>query len=284
MSKKHLSNHDTVEKKWWLITASWDRIDEDADLLFALGMSGLELKAGEFCCYIELAEGDIAAIRDSLNELGVEIKSIEALADENWLKNCRELWKPVAFEKVSIMPILDEGVETAIKEGGQILIIPGEGFGTGHHATTRMIIEILQGMTFSPRQALDVGCGSGILAFVINELFTTRVDAIDNDERALLNAEKNCALNGMTDHISFSSANLSSLDSKYDLITANIYGEVLIEMRLDFERLIHPDGRLIISGINNESIEKVRAAFFKSWTPLEQRESSGWHALDLKKL
>jgi ribosomal protein L11 methyltransferase len=110
-------------------------------------------------------------------------------------------------------------------------------------------------------RALDVGTGSGILAFAMRKLGATKVTAIDCDAVALDNAFENAGLNHLDGNIRFSLAPLRSIRGRFDLIAANILSSVLIPMAPDLKRRLHPDGALVLAGILAREVNAVTAAY-----------------------
>jgi ribosomal protein L11 methyltransferase len=134
------------------------------------------------------------------------------------------------------------------------LVIPAEAaFGTGDHATTAMCLRLLERVTraLAPGWSmLDAGTGSGILAIAGSYFGATRVHAIDNDPLACATAKRNAEVNGAS-HLEFATGDIlkQKLTGKFDVITANLYSEILIEALPNWSRRLAPGGRLILSGI-----------------------------------
>ena len=158
-----------------------------------------------------------------------------------------------------------------------MLIIPGLGFGTGHHVATQNILHILQRI---PRNsvscALDVGTGSGILAIAIEKLFNVPVLAIDTDPLALENAADNLTIN-RTSQIALREGSLDAADGQFDLIVANLYAEILISMSGELLARLPKHGNIVLSGIVEELKPQVEAAF--PFKPKFERTKDGWTGL-----
>lgn len=245
-------------------------------------------------------DSTLGRLRSYAEERGFTVVSVEQVpmdgcTTQSWTAQCPELWAPISAGVLQIEP-----VESA--EGGPadakttIRIIPGLGFGTGHHQTTRMIVSTLgslwAGQSVHPCRALDVGTGSGLLAIVIARLFGVPVEGIDNDATALINARDNVTLNGLSTLVHLSTVPLHELTGPYDLIVANIYGEVLCAMADDLTRLAAPDCVLLLSGITELVRQQVIDTFTLPTTgattprwQLTQTDSvDGWSCLHLKHL
>lgn len=257
--------------------------EENSYQLFELGAQGLNfIDQNTFECFVNCDSPNLQAFLKNAEELGIKITNQEAVPENNWMEKCQEVWQPVQIEGLKIIPVLDSNQVEGNKEKGSIYIIPGEGFGTGHHDTTRFVTELIQEISssnYSPKNALDVGCGSGILSLAISDVFGCRVDAIDNDPIALKNADNNIRLNSAKG-IHTSTTDIAELKGEYDLIAANIYAEVLIMMKSQFARLLAKPGYLILSGIMSHLSGQVLQNFSDpDWKLLKKLDSGNWVAL-----
>jgi ribosomal protein L11 methyltransferase len=137
------------------------------------------------------------------------------------------------------------------------------GFGTGHHATTRLCLELLQRIDVSGRRVIDAGTGSGVLALAAWALGASRVTALDNDPDALRNARENIERNGGTDAIVVVEGDLASFATLQpaDVVVANLTGAVLQRHAAALQRLIGPGGTLIASGFSPDESDEIARAF-----------------------
>jgi ribosomal protein L11 methyltransferase len=158
-----------------------------------------------------------------------------------------------------------------------IVIDPSTGFGTGHHASTRLCLELLQKLELRGARAIDVGTGSGVLAIAAWKLGAAQVIAIDNDPDALTNARENVARNGGAGAVSITEADLSNatLESA-DLVIANLTGALLQRHAQTLRQLLALNGTLIVSGFTVEEEQKVARAF---GAPRETVREGDWIAL-----
>jgi ribosomal protein L11 methylase PrmA len=139
-----------------------------------------------------------------------------------------------------------------------IIIEPSMGFGTGHHETTRLCLELLQTLELQGRRVIDVGTGSGVLALAAAKLGASAVTAMDTDPDALQNARENIARNNLTDAIHVVEADLSEVAlQSADVVVANLTGAVLQRCAGALRRLTAPAGMLIVSGFSPEELDGV---------------------------
>ena len=115
--------------------------------------------------------------------------------------------------------------------GPIIVIQPSMGFGTGHHASTRLCLELLQRISVAGKRVLDIGTGSGVLSIASRALGANRVVGIDVDPDALTNARENLELNSVRDGIELIESDVRAhsigTSAAYDVILANLTGSLL---------------------------------------------------------
>jgi ribosomal protein L11 methyltransferase len=143
-----------------------------------------------------------------------------------------------------------------------IVIEPSMGFGTGHHATTRLCLRALQGLDVADKFVLDIGTGSGILALAAARLGAARALGIDNDADAIHSAEDNLSLNPEAAHVRFATTDLDrGTLGPADVVLANLTGAVLIRSAHRLTAATAPGGTLILSGILATEADEVSQAF-----------------------
>jgi len=142
-----------------------------------------------------------------------------------------------------------------------IIIQPSMGFGTGHHATTRLCLAAMQQIDVAGRSVIDVGTGSGVLAIAARRLGAGGVLAIDDDPDAIAAAEANVRLN-QESRIALEIADFrSAMIRQFDLVTANLTGGLLTASADRLQSLAVPGGRLILSGFMDHEERQVLRAF-----------------------
>ncbi|MGA3013136.1 MAG: 50S ribosomal protein L11 methyltransferase [Bacteroidales bacterium] len=138
----------------------------------------------------------------------------------------------------------------------ELIIEPKMSFGTAHHETTAMMIEMMMKMDFQNKKVLDIGCGTGILAILACKMGASEVIAIDNDiwafSNALENKERNYSL-PMTVKL----GDVSDAGSGYDIILANINRNVLLTHIPEYSKSLKT-GNLLLSGFYEEDLEILR--------------------------
>lgn len=179
----------------------------------------------------------------------------------------------------------------ATPETIDLLVDAGLAFGTGHHPTTWGCLHAIGQITRQRRfaNALDMGCGSGVLALALAALQRTPVTAADNDPVAVRTARDNARINGMSPLVralvagSFDDRGLR-VRAPYDLIVANILAKPLCALAPGLVSALTPDGVVVLSGLLARSEREVLAAYRAQGMRLAWRIArQGWHTLVLRR-
>ena len=172
-----------------------------------------------------------------------------------------------------------------IRKGARTIGIPAEAaFGTGDHATTAMCLRMLERVTRKRRSGwsmLDAGTGSGILAIAASCFGANPIVAIDNDSRACAIARRNAEANGIR-NIKFRTGDIltAKFPGKFDIITANLYSEILIAALAAWSRALTSDGCLILSGVLRSQERALIAVLRRNgFAARETRRRGKWIAL-----
>ena len=163
-----------------------------------------------------------------------------------------------------------------------IVIQPSMGFGTGHHATTRLCLAALQRLDLEGRSVLDVGTGSGVLAIAASLLRASRSIGIDDDADAIAAARENLELNP-TAEVTVLVEDLRSTDvGSADVVIANLTGGLLIAAALTLQELVTRGGWLVLSGLMAAEEQDVVAAF-PTWRVEHRSDEEEWVCLTLSR-
>jgi ribosomal protein L11 methyltransferase len=174
-------------------------------------------------------------------------------------------------------------IARARRAGRRALVIePGQAFGTGHHPTTRGCLVAIERACIGhpPRRALDLGCGSGILAIAMAQLGARRVVAVDVDPLARAATAAAASVNEIsTIRVA---PGLGSARGRFDLVVANLFSELLIEMAPALVGRLAPQGTLVVAGLLDAQEAGVRAAFAACGLAVLRRTArSTWVVLEL---
>ena len=210
--------------------------------------------------------------------------TLTAVNTEDWSSSWKVHFKPLRVGKrLLIVPTWEE--TTQLPGDLVIRIDPGMAFGTGGHETTRLCLEMLEGVMESGPllmvpSLLDLGTGSGILAMAASLLGVGRILALDIDPDAIVVARENLALNQLSDQVECGTVPLESLTESFDIILANILAEELVRLAPYLAERMQPGGALILSGILAEKEPMVRRGFASQPLKYIQTTSAGeWVAM-----
>jgi ribosomal protein L11 methyltransferase len=229
-----------------------------------------------------------ADVRAALKPFGVTA-AIGKVPQKNWVLESRKGLPPLKAGPFFIHGEHDR--DKRPKKGIPLEIDAGMAFGTGRHETTMGCLKALLRLkkTLKPRRILDVGTGTGILAFAAWHLWARPVIAGDNDKDAVRVAKENAAINGLKQRIRIVlsdgyKAKAIRDHAPYDLITANILANPLIALAPSLARNLARNGRAVLSGLMNDQAKDVLAAHRAVGLELDFRLRLGqWSVLVLKR-
>lgn len=208
---------------------------------------------------------------------------IESMApvNDDWKTKWREFFKP---QILSTLQIVTPWMSPPASDRIPIVIDPGQAFGTGGHATTRLILEMLEQRartTGLPDRIADIGTGSGILAVAARKLGAKEVIGVDVEEESVTAFFENAKRNGVStgiDCLLGSAAQLTG--APRPLVLANIQIDVFRKIARDTAALVAPKGEVLISGILVEQVQEC-LSLWPGFKVNERREDGEWAALAL---
>ena len=178
----------------------------------------------------------------------------EKIAETNWNQVWESNFEPVIVnDYVAIRADFHKPITHTKLE---IVITPKMSFGTGHHATTYMMIELMKDLDLSGSSVLDFGSGTGILAILAEKEGAKNIDAIDNDDWSIANAGENFEKNNCT-KINLRKASNSASEIKFDVILANINKNVIIENLALLSEQLNNGGQVLLSGLLKEDKDEI---------------------------
>jgi ribosomal protein L11 methyltransferase len=263
------------------------RVDRDhAELVLAelleLAPSGIEEvdisdQVIEYAVYG--APGELPSLPDLEAAAGgalVQVSTSEVAGD--WAQRWREFHRPLVLgDRLTVRPPWEPAGETEL----DVVIDPGQAFGTGAHATTRLCLELLLGSAGGGEacgSCVDLGCGSGVLAIVAALLGYAPVLALDFDPLAVQATAANAAVNGVAVDVRRFDLRVEQTPDA-DLVLANVLAGPLLAWAGLQERL---PARLILSGLLAGETDRVAGAYAaRGMTPVETRVHGDWAALVL---
>lgn len=235
--------------------------------------------------YVPEAYEVAEALKQALERLGVRRVLLSTVPDVDWANLWKQHFKPIRVGKrLVVCPSWEE--YEAQDNDAVITLDPGQAFGTGDHATTKMCLELLE-MEFEsrpPRCVLDVGCGSGILAIAAKLLGAESVVACDIDPVSVEITKRNAAANGLTLQAMASSGFDDVPDGQWPLILSNIISATLIRLAPDGASRLSEGGTWIVSGVFKDNWPDVMLAMSKQGLGVEIMLAEGeWVAASLRR-
>lgn len=224
------------------------------------------------------AEAD--AILEAYNITGSRYVQIES---QNWNALWESNFEPVDVDgRVFIRAPFHQPSDSAEFE---IVIMPKMSFGTGHHATTKMMVEMILLSNLSGKSGLDMGSGTGVLAIAACKCGATAVDAVDIDDFAFENCKENIVTNGVAYKITPLLGDVRAIAGrKYDFILANINRNILLSDINAYLNALNPGGELFMSGFLDADCDAITvAATSRGLIPNHNLHTSGWAALSFVK-
>ena len=268
------------------LSLSFTGLSEDQkDLLTALlsdaGFDGFEEKEPD----IFSAFGNNSFIqKEKLEEilrLTGHVGTTSVIPERNWNEEWEQSFEPVIIPgKVAVRAVFHDPVDNVPHE---IIITPKMSFGTGHHATTYLMMEEMMKHDFKGKSVFDFGTGTGILAILSEQLGAESVFAIDNDEWSIDNATENTNMNGCR-KIKLSLNNSCDNHKKFDIILANINKGVILDNQEHLIQSLVKGGLLILSGLLLTDQKEIEAAFESTLNkPLFISEKNNWISITFRK-
>jgi ribosomal protein L11 methyltransferase len=200
--------------------------------------------------------------------------------EQNWAEVWKQFFHPRRVgQRLVVRPTWEEFES---KPDDLVIVLdPGEAFGTGDHATTRLSLELLEravGCFESPAslKIADVGCGSGILSIGACLLGAGEVDSVDIDPTSVEVARANARLNNVSFHAVVGDG-IHVLNPPYHIVVSNIISAVLMGMAPDVAAALVPGGQWIVSGILLDNWPLVLSAATRTgFSLIELQEDADW--------
>ncbi|MFT4153908.1 50S ribosomal protein L11 methyltransferase [Parafilimonas sp.] len=198
------------------------------------------------------------------------------LPDVNWNSVWESNFQPVVIGNCALRASFHQPIKNIQYE---IVITPKMSFGTGHHATTFMMIQQMQAIDFNHTTVLDFGTGTGVLAILAHKLGAAKVVAIDNDSFSIENAAENFSNNHIND-IELKMADNAKAQGSFDIILANITRNIIQENFRLFNLQLTEGGLLLLSGLLKEDEKSITVTAVNSGFQLKHKlEKGNWICL-----
>lgn len=254
---------------------------EQKDLLIAqlseLGFDAFEETETGLSAFIPEASFDENAVKELLQD---QVYTQTSIAKQNWNQLWESNFEPVQVDDfVGIRAGFHQAMEGVIHE---IVITPKMSFGTGHHATTYLVMKAMKELDFNGKSVLDFGSGTGILAILAEKLGAASVLAIDNDDWCIENSIENLSIN-QTQRIRVEKANSAAVLDQFDLVLANINKHIILENMTNLQKALASGGTILLSGLLVEDESDIlNACAQNGWKHLFTHTRNGWIVIGME--
>ena len=224
------------------------------------------------------SETEVCTIADKLK---VVFEKAE-IGQQNWNTLWESNFSPVVVDDfVAIRASFHTSIQNVQHE---IVITPKMSFGTGHHATTFLMMRMMRHIAFTGKTVFDFGTGTGVLAILAAKSGATRVVANDIDAWSIENARENFERNGTTEII-LQQSDTGRQDEVFDVILANINRNVLLENIPYLSQQLKQNGCLVLSGILTDDVDVISKKCSENGLILsEQSEKKNWVCMKWERL
>ena len=241
----------------------------------------------------EHPSGSIKSLHQQFNaSIAGNLEAVRILAlnfreEEDWQSNWKPFFKPVQIGKtLEVLPPWLSSTESTRKN--RIIIDPGQGFGTGHHTSTALALELLEQFLEScpakPHWILDFGSGSGILSIGACLMGCEKSIALELEGDALKDVFSNSELNQLQNRIMPLRANKNCFNKTFPLVISNMLLSELKQSSEDLASSVAEEGRLLLSGILENQVSELEKIFKDlGFVPSNKITRDGWSALEMSR-
>jgi ribosomal protein L11 methyltransferase len=263
---------------------------EESDILVArlshAGFEGFEEEPRKLYAFIPESLYEVVEVEKIIAEIkGVAdpyhtLFKTEVIEQRNWNAEWEKDFEPVVVDHFCAVRAHFHEVVPGVKY--DIIITPKMSFGTGHHATTYMMITVMKYIQFNGLRVLDFGTGTGVLAILACKLGAESVLAIDSDDWSIENANENVVVNGCA-NVHIEQKDSLSGTGQFDVILANINLRVILENMDSIRQHLKQTGVFIGSGVLESDEEKIRKRALGAGFVIElQMIKDNWMSFSLK--
>jgi len=268
-----------------LIEAPAERVKENLVAeLAAIGFSGFDESGSDLKAYIEQPDYNQVEVYDIMTPYGLKY-SQSVIGEQNW----NAVWES-NFEPLIVNDLVTEEPWVSVRAhfhtpaagiAHEIVITPKMSFGTGHHATTYMVMQLMKGIDFEGNTVFDFGTGTGILAILAEQLGAKAVVGVDNDDWCIENAQENIERNGCS-KITIKKVETAASEDRYDIVIANINKNIILDNLGYLADMVVPGGPVLLSGLLKEDEQDILdATHKKGWKHIKTINKGMWIAIQL---
>ena len=244
------------------------------------GYDGFRQESSHLDAYIPEEKFDARTLEDLLSRWQLSYTR-QALPEKNWNEEWEKNFQPVIVGKFCAIRASFHAHVPDVRY--EVIITPKMSFGTGHHATTHMMVQAMEHLDLSGRSVLDFGTGTGVLAILAEKLGAKEVLAIDHDTWSIDNARENMVENHVS-RITLEKMDTIPGNPPVDIILANINKHVILKELPSMRQQLNKGGVILLSGLLHEDFQDIENESLKNGLPISERLNEGnWICLKLTK-
>ncbi len=235
---------------------------------------------GTLHAYIPEDRFDAVVLEGLLSPWGLTAQQTR-IAERNWNEEWEKNFEPVVVDGFCGIRAFFHPPATGVEY--DLVITPKMSFGTGHHATTYMMISAMRRLGFNDQAVLDFGTGTGVLAILAEKLGASNVLAIDHDDWCIENAKENIRENGCS-HIVIEKMEVMPRNNLFSIILANINKNIILDQMDAMGQQLRPGGVILLSGLLQQDIEDIeKKAARIELTISDRMTKNNWLCLKLER-
>jgi ribosomal protein L11 methyltransferase len=241
--------------------------------LSAAGYEGFEEEREAIKAFVPASDFDEMILGEIIGRHSVSFNKT-SIENRNWNAEWEAGFQPVRVNDYCVIRADFHPAMQGVKH--DIIITPKMSFGTGHHATTYLMIEAMSALNFAKKQVFDYGTGTGILAILAEKEGAGKITATDNDSWSVENAAENFNRNNCHNILLINTEEIPGT-GKFDIILANINRNVILQFMAALQQHLSTAGVLLLSGLLAGDAAIILDEAKKQHLVLsEKRERNGW--------
>lgn len=243
------------------------------------GFDGFEESETALKAYAEEEKFNENELKQIIEQMNLSYsKSI--IKKENWNAVWESNFEPVLVDDFVGIRAGFHAPLTGIQH--EIVITPKMSFGTGHHATTFSVMQLMREIDFQDKTVFDFGTGTGILAILAEKLGATAILAVDYDDWCVENASENTLIN-RCQYIDIQKNDTAFVDKPYEIVIANINKNIILDNLQLLAKSVIPGGEIILSGLLLEDENDIITACKPlGWQHIKTIQKGAWIAMRLR--
>ena len=253
-------------------------------ILSALPFEGCEEKKEELVVHMKVADFREEALKEQLAMLPFSVPyTLTYQSEQNWNSLWEASYEPIILGNFCGIRAPFHSPLTSVRH--ELIIQPQMSFGTGHHETTQSVMLLMEEVEFEGKVVLDMGCGTGVLGILAENLGATEVLCMDIDERCIDNSLENCQLNQTAAvNVRLREEMWKPRVRKFDIILANINLNILSHDLPLYDQGLKKGGSLMLSGFYQSDCPVLLALLLDlGYQEVSRKVNNKWAALSLRK-